>query len=225
MDKNEKDLIRNSLIAMTAAIPYAGGTISFLLDKYVPSEAEKRRNEFILTLANDLEELKGRIGILNLDTQEFHSIFIKLLKASMEEYRNEKLDAFRNLSLHIVLKPQEFNKIDFYTRLVISLVPDEIMILHVFYLLDVKGELQSFDNSKEKRDIYDIISKVYGINKKDAYIKALIIDCMRYRLILASQQTEKKTGREGLFLSDLGKEFLSYIFEPKEGTFNGIKEE
>ena len=58
MDKNEKDLIRNSLIAMTAAIPYAGGTISFLLDKYVPSEAEKRRNEFILTLAKDLEELK-----------------------------------------------------------------------------------------------------------------------------------------------------------------------
>ena len=48
---------------------------------------------------------------------------------------------------------------------------------------------------------------------------------MRYRLILASKQTEKKTGREGLFLSDLGKEFLSYIFEPKEGTFNGIKEE
>lgn len=89
----------------------------------------------------------------------------------------------------------------------------------------MKGELQSFDNSKEKRDIYDIISKVYGINKKDAYIKALIIDCMRYRLILASKQTEKKTGREGLFLSDLGKEFLSYIFEPKEGTFNGIKEE
>ena len=62
--------------------------------------------------------------------------------------------------------------------------------------------------------------KIYGINDRE-YIKALIIDCQRYRLILASKEMQAKKGREGLFLSDLGKDFLTYIFEPKEGEFNG----
>ncbi len=221
-DKNRKDMIRDSLIALTAAIPYVGGTLSFLLDKYIPSEAERKRNDFVLTLANDLEEMKEKIDACNLDTPEFYSIFTKLLKASMEEYRNEKLTAFRNLVLNIVLEPQKFNKIDFFTQLVISLVPDEIMILHIFYLLDVKCELQSLDNNKEKRDIYDVISKVCDISDH-LYIQALLIDCQRYRLILASNQIHKKAGRSGLFLSDLGKDFLSYIFSPKEGEFNEFK--
>lgn len=223
-DKNRKDMIRDSLIALAAAIPYAGGTLSFLLDKYIPSEAERKRNDFIMTLANDLEEMKEKINVFNLDTPEFYSIFTKLLKASMEEYRDEKLTAFRNLALNIVLEPQKFNKMDFFTRLVISLVPDEIMILRIFYLLDVKGELKSFDNNKEKRDIYDIISRVYGINDY-LYIQALITDCQRYRLILGSPQIQKKTGRSGIFLSNLGEDFLSYIFLPKEGEFNEIKEQ
>lgn len=220
--KSKKDMIRDGLIALTSAIPYAGGTLSFLLDKYIPSEAERKRNDFIMTLANDLEEMKEKIDVSNLDTPEFYSIFTKLLKASMEEYRDEKITAFRNLTLNIILEPHKFNKLDFYTQLVISLVPDEIMILHIFYLLDVKGELKSLDNNKEKRDIYDIISRVYGINDY-LYIQALIIDCQRYRLILSSRQIQRKEGRSGLFLSDLGKDFLSYIFLPKEGEFNEIK--
>lgn len=220
-DKNRKDMIRDSLIALTAAIPFVGGTLSFLLDKYIPSEAERKRNDFIMTLANDLEEIKEKIDVSNLETPEFYSIFTKLLKASMEEYRDEKLTAFRNLTLNIVLEPHNFNKIDFFTQLVISLVPDEIMILHIFYLLDVKGELKSFDKNKEKRDIYDIISRVYGINDY-LYLQALMTDCQRYRLLLGSPQIQKKMGRSGLFLSDLGKEFLSYIFLPKEGGLNEI---
>lgn len=221
--EDKKDIIRNSLIALSAAIPYVGGTLSFLLDKYIPSEAEKKRNEFIMSLANDLEEMKEKINVCNLETPEFYSIFTKLLKASMEEYRNEKLTAFRNLAINIVLEPQKFNKVDFFTQLVISLVPDEIMILRVFYLLDVKGELQSFDNNKEERDIFDIILKVYGINDR-LYIQALLTDCQRYRLILASNEIHKKVGRDGLYLSDLGKDFLSYIFLPKDGEYNEFRE-
>lgn len=220
--EDKKDIIRNGIIALTAAIPYAGGTLSFLLDKYIPSEAERRKNEFIMTLAKDLDEMKEKIDVSNLDTPEFYSIFTKLLKAAMEEYREEKVTAFRNLTLNIILEPQKFNKIDFYTRLAISLVPDQIMILRIFYLLDVEGKLKSLDSNKEKRDIYNIISQIYDINDY-SYIQALIIDCQRYRLLLASNQMKKKTGRSGLFLSDLGKDFLSYILLPKEGAFNEIK--
>lgn len=110
---DKKDLIRNSLIALTSTVPYIGGTISFLLDKYIPSEAEKRRNEFIKKIEADLKEIEEKVDDFNLDTPEFYSIFTRLLKESMEEYRSEKITAFRNLTIHIVLEPQEFNKIDF----------------------------------------------------------------------------------------------------------------
>lgn len=219
-DTDKKDLIRNGLIALTSTVPYVGGTLSFLLDKYIPSEAEKRKNAYIKNLEADLQEVKGKVNNFNLETPEFYSIFTKLLKASMEEYRNEKITAYRNLTLRIVLNPQEFNKIDFFAQLVISLVPDEILMLHVFYLLDVKGELQNFDTDKQKRDIYDILLRIYGIDDRE-YIFALIVDCQRYRLILASKAMQAKKRREGLFLSDLGREFLTYIFEPKEGELNG----
>lgn len=219
----EKDIIRNSVIALTAAIPVAGGTISFLLDKYIPSEAERKRNEFIKCLECDIEEIKEKIDISNLDTPEFYSIFNKLLKASMEEYREEKLNAFRNLALNVILEPQKFNKIDFYTRLVISLVPDEIMLLRVLYLLDVKGELKFYDNNPKKRNIFNIISKLYGI-EDHLYIQAMLTNCGRYRLILSNGELNIQFGRAGYFLSDLGKDFLSYVFLPKEGAFDEFKE-
>jgi hypothetical protein len=215
---NHEDLVRNSLIAVSGAIPYVGGSLSFLLDKYIPSEAEKRRNEFLNKLADDLEELKDKVEDFNFSSPEFLNIFTRMLRASIDEYRDEKITAFRNLVINIVISPQKFNELDYYSRLVIKMIPDEIKILRVFYLLDVKNELKSFDINRDKRDIYEIISKVYG-TQDYLYIQALLIECQRYRLILGNEVAQKKygDGREGLYLTEIGKNFLQYIFEPKEG--------
>ena len=52
--------------------------------------AEKKHIALIKNLEADLQEVKGKVNNFNLETPEFYSIFTKLLKASMEEYRNEK---------------------------------------------------------------------------------------------------------------------------------------
>ena len=65
-DADKKDLIRNGLIALTSTVPYVGGTLSFLLDKYIPSEAEKRKNAYIKNLEADLQEVKGKVNSFNL---------------------------------------------------------------------------------------------------------------------------------------------------------------
>ena len=109
------DFIRNSLIALTGTVPYVGGSISFLLDKYIPSEAERKRNEFISKVSDDLEELREKVDAFNFETPEFYSIFTKLLRHAVEEYRDEKINAFRNLTMNIVLEPEEFDKIDFFS--------------------------------------------------------------------------------------------------------------
>ena len=71
----------------------------------------------------------------------------------------------------------------------------------------------------ERRDIYEIISQVYGL-KDRLYIEALLIECQRYRLILGNKSAQEKygNGREGLYLTEIGKHYLKYIFEPKEGS-------
>ena len=196
-DKN--DVIRNSLIALTGAVPYVGGPVSFLLDKYIPSEADRRRNEFINQVSNDLEELKEKVDAFNFESPEFYSIFTKLLRHAVEEYRDEKINAFRNLTMNIVLEPEKFDKIDFFTRLVIELVPDEIVILRTFYLLDVKNELKSFDTDPSKRDIYKIITDLYAVDDR-LYIHALITDLARFRLILANNELKTKFPKNGMFL-------------------------
>ena len=217
-----KDDVRNILIALSSAVPYAGGTISFILDKYIPSEAERRKNEFIMQLSNDLDVLKEKIDIKNFETPEFKSVFVKLLQASIEEHRQEKIVAFRNISLNLLMKTEylSFDKSEFYSRLILILVPDEIKILHTFYLLDVKKVLNHYDDESKPRDIYCIIEKMWGKVDKE-YIKALITDCLRYVLISGSQEQQKVYSREGLFITELGKGFVNFIFNPIEGEFYG----
>ncbi|MBO7564508.1 MAG: hypothetical protein J6T40_06660 [Clostridiales bacterium] len=215
--KKDDDLIRNGLIGISGAIPVAGGSIAFLLDKYVPSRAEQKKKAYIERLAKDIEEIKEKVSIENMDTPEFQSIFARLLHASIDEYREEKLNAFRNLTLNVLVEPKSFNKIDYFSRLVLLMVPDEILILRVFYLLDVKGELSSYDQGP-KRDINMILEKVYGFQDR-LYIQALIINLQIYRLILGNDAAKQKygNGRDGLFLTDFGKSYLRYVFEPEEG--------
>lgn len=215
------DNFRNFLIAATAATPYIGGPLSFLLDKYVPSAAERKRNEFLTQLSFDIQSIENKISIENMNTPEFQSIFIKLLKASFEEYRKEKIVSFRNIIVNILTndQTQNFNEIEFFARLALNLLPDEIKILNVFYQLDSKKTLLDIsDTNENRRDIYCIIEKLWGKNDKE-YIQALIFDCMRYVLISGSVAQKRSHGKDGIFLTPLGEKFVNYIFSPIEGVF------
>ena len=91
------------------------------------------------------------------------------------------------------------------------MVPDQIVLLHVFYRLDVTKEISYLDKG-EHRDIKCILEKLH-IHMPDEYRIALVSDLSIMRLILASIGTQKKKGRSGQFLSELGEDFCHYIFE------------
>ena len=215
------DKIRDALIAMSSLVPVVGGTISFILDKYLPSEAEKKKEAFLLQLSEDIAQIKEEIDVRNLETPEFQAIFTRIMHAVIEEYRQEKIVAFRNITINLISNPNilNFNKADFYSRLVVMLIPDEIKMLYLFYLLDVKNELQELDDNPARRDIYSIAVKVWGCIDKE-YFGALTTNCTRYYLIWSSKAQQKKSSRDGLFLSELGKGFVKYIFEPIEVRLN-----
>ena len=213
---NGKDTIRNIGIASVAAVPLVGGSLAFLLDKYIPEENKRRQNAFILKLSDDIETLKDRIDVKNMETPEFKAIFMKLLSESIFEHREEKIGSFRNILLNVLLEENldHFDKAEFFARLVMDLVPDEIKILNVFYQLDVKNIYMSEDQGG-RRDIYPILMNLFNESNKE-YIQALLTDCMRYNLISGSGWQTKKYGREGIFITELGTQFVQYVFEPSE---------
>ena len=90
IDKNKLDLIRNIFVAGTGMIPVAGGVISFLLDKYLPSAVEERRTYFLNQLENDFQKLPIDIIKKLENNNEFHSIFLKVLNAITYEHKLEK---------------------------------------------------------------------------------------------------------------------------------------
>lgn len=180
---------------------------------------KRRQSEFLLQLSSDIEELQEKINVKNMDTPEFKAIFMKLLSESIYEHRKEKLISFRNILLNVLLEDDiiHFDKVEFFSSLVTDLVPDEIKILNVFYQLDVKKIPISNDNDN-KRDIYLILMDLFHETNKE-YIQALLNDCMRYNLISGSPKQKEKFGREGIFITELGQQFVEYIFSPREVDF------
>lgn len=221
MEKAQEDLTRNLIIAGTAIIPVVGGPLSFLLDKYLPSQLEQKRNLYLKQLSEEIDRLKEKIDIHNFETPEFQSIFMTLLRHAIAEYREEKIDAFKNLTLSVAMDPNCFNKVDFYSRLVIIMIPDEIRIIKFTYALDADPEFQKLDNPAEDRKLAEIISNYWNVEQD--YITSLLMDCMRYGLLTGAKNMEKEKGRGGIFITSMGVDFLTYIGNPEE-NFDGTTE-
>lgn len=202
-----KELSRNITIATSSIIPGIGGVLSLFLDKYLPSTIEKRKEDFLKSLSNDLEQLPREI-INKLSTnEEYHSIILKVFKSITQEEKEIKLIAFRNILINAALCDSHINEREFYIKLLTDLTTDQIKVLHLFYLRDHKKEIE-FTN------VYKYISKHWcGVD--ESYRFALITELIRYGLISGSEKLKKVNG-EGHHLTPFGERFILFIFNPNE---------
>lgn len=202
---NKLDLVRNIFVAGTGMIPVAGGTISVLLDKYLPSAVEKRREKFLNKLENDFKMLPNEI-LAGLEyNQAFYSIFLKVLSVVTYEHETEKINIFRNILINsTVLIEQKFNEVEFFVKLINSLTIDQIRILHLFYLRDNLKKID-FEN------INTFIDTQWNIDK--SYRWSIITELIRDGLISSSIERQRSKG-SGHQLSTFGEDFIKYIFSP-----------
>lgn len=85
MEKEE--FIRNICIAATAAIPVAGGSISVLLDKFLPNKLEERKQKVLTNIQNDLQKIDFTLLQNKFDNEEFYTVFLKILNKSISSHR------------------------------------------------------------------------------------------------------------------------------------------
>ncbi len=208
----KKDLVRNIFVAATGFVPVAGGTLSFLLDKYLPSAIEARKNSFLSKLEDDLEKIPKETIEQIYSNPDYTSIIIKIFRNALEDDRVEKINAFRNIFINATInKDVSFSEQSFYVKLVTDLTVDQIRVLHLFYLRDYKKSI-SFGKGNSVNTYIDENWK--GVD--ESYRFALVTEIMRYGLVTGSQKSQQENNSEGHFLSPLGVRFIEYVFSPVE---------
>ncbi len=211
MRTSKKDHIRNAVVAGANLIPVAGGILGVILDKYLPSELETRKNRLIEDISNDLEEVKEKVSVDWLQSPDFISIFMKAFRGAIEENRHEKIISFRNILINTAIsETDEFDEVTFYIRLVNDLTVDQIRVLHHVY----SGRIEGGFDTKNENNVYREFQNIWPAVDQ-SYLMACITELIRFNLISSSNKLlkEKKTNK-GHVLTGFGERFVKYIFSP-----------
>ncbi len=118
--------IINVFKAAVATVPFAGG-IATLMSDYIPSQRQKRLEEFAQNIANDLEIFKEEVNENYILTDEFSFIFEKCFKGGVENYQKEKIIAFKAILINSLIDfDTTQNEKEYYLNLV-----DNLSLLHI----------------------------------------------------------------------------------------------
>jgi hypothetical protein len=196
--------LRNISVAAVSMIPGLGSPLSMLMDKYIPSYVEYRRNELLTKLAHDLQELNDRITPERLASEEFASVFIKGFRRAMEEHLEEKLEAFRFIILNSAISQRsDFDELTLFLRLVSDLTVDQIRILKL---------LQNDEGiRKGSKGLFLVMREAWPEADPD-YLMACVNELLRGNLVSSNPKDKKRQGQH--LLTGLGKRFIAYISSP-----------
>ncbi len=123
---NAKDHFVNFMKAALATTPFAGG-IATLIDDYIPSTKQKRLEQFVKQLGQDLDALRDRISEDAFLNEEFSFAFEKCFRGVAENYQKEKLEAYRGILLNSAIGSNvEADEAEYYISLV-----DRLSALHL----------------------------------------------------------------------------------------------
>lgn len=193
------DKTKQLIVLGTSAIPYLGGPISILIDKNIPSELEKRRNNLIEKFEKDIEIIKDQIRPGRLESEEYLTILFKVFKNAMEEHEKIKLESFRGI-LQNSAKLEDINdpEIEFFIKLISELTTSHILLFKLIYE-DCFSEGVYYSTS--------------GVIEKELQFFC-INDLKRVNLIFNvkdSIENHWKYGESLYKVTDLGKRFYSFI--------------
>ena len=213
MDK--ESIIRNFVIAASAAIPVVGGATSVILDKYLPNKVEERKNKILENIQNDLENIDFNILKNKLDNEEFYTVFLKVLNRSIANHRIEKLKAFRNILINNILSEEKvYDEVSFFIRLTDELTIDQIRILNFFYNAYFYKDQECMEVIIKNSSSMQKIMKSMWKDIDDDYLTACTTELLRFWLITGSIKSKKNTGIDSYSLSSLGERYVKWIFSP-----------
>lgn len=129
LEKTSKtDVIRNSVIAAIAGIPFVGGTMASLAEDFIPSQKEKKLIAFIAMVSQDVEDIKDKINFYKINTDEFAFVFEKTLKGVIDNWQKEKIDCYRAIFVNALTNNNDIS--DEEQELFIQML-DSLTVRHI----------------------------------------------------------------------------------------------
>lgn len=221
--KTSFDLAHSIAKAGISAIPLIGGSAAEIFAYIITSPLEKRRDEWIESIANKLLELESKIEEFRLSelsrNEEFITTLIYTSQVALRNHQNEKLEALKNIVLNEALLINiEQDKRLMFIKFIDDLTPSHIRLL--LFLNDPKvwainnnieypnwtmGGVATaiefaIDEFKGNRDFYDQLGK-------DLYARGLLISGSFHGTVTGDTILAKHT-------TSLGENFINYISKP-----------
>lgn len=133
-DKSAGDLGQAITKALAASIPAAGGAISVLLDNVLTTPIEKRKQQWLQSLATTVNELVDAVEEITAERlsndEAFVTAALQATQIALRNHQDEKLEALRNAIINSALRsePDEDLQLQFI-RLIDRLTPWHLRLL------------------------------------------------------------------------------------------------
>lgn len=216
------DVVHTSVTAALSAIPFVGGSASVLFSSLIAPPISKRRDEWLIQLAQGLEEVRTIKPEFDIESLQSNEVFITTIlhatQAVIKNHQTEKLTALKNAVLNSAVGIDIDESIQLmFLNLIDTITPWHINILQFFnnprqwcnergFDLEESPGSQSelieyaFPELRGKRTFYDQILKdltsqgLFGINNPN---------------IIMSE-----SGKQSQRTTTFGNQFLAYISAP-----------
>ncbi|MFB5165981.1 hypothetical protein V2P11_09220 [Parageobacillus toebii] len=216
------DIIHTAVKAGISSIPMIGSFASEFYSMVITPPLEKRKNEWLNSLAEKVNELEQKQEILvdNLSKNDlFITAVLQATQIALRNHQKEKLRALRNVVLNTAINTSiEDNKVMMFLQFVDILTVWHLKILMFLnnprkWLVDNKKEFPNlsigspahileaaFPELKNNRNFYDKIIR-------DLYLNGLIN-------IESLHITMSSDGMYASRTTEFGKEFIEFIQSP-----------
>lgn len=222
--KNSKgDYLHTAVKTALSSIPIAGTGIGEFFSMIVSQPVSKRRDEWLIRIKNELEELSEKVNGFDLNNLCNNEMFTTvLMNASQIAIRNHdeiKLEALKNAVLNSAIRVDIDETIQLmYLNYINELTPWHLKILSFF-----ENPIEWYTrNNKNIPNMYSgspahILEDAFSELKNNREFYDLIIKDLYNKGLFSIESIHAMMTQDGVFASrttKFGKEFINYITTP-----------
>ena len=203
--------------------PYLGGSLAEFFSMVIAPPLEKRRDKWLIELYNQLKQIEKQIDGFKLENLQkddnFISILLSATQIAMRTHQEDKLEALKNSVINSTLD----TTVDENFQLIFLNIIDHYTPLHLLILRFIENPKLfrltyqgiNIDDLFSDTDLMHAFEDTFSdLNCNDEYYEQITRDLSSDGLIKSYTMPKREiVGKPRI--SDLGKQFLTFIGSPK----------
>lgn len=130
--KKSEDVVKMISIGLNA-VPVVGGVMAGVAGEVIARRQNKRLEEFIINLADDIKEIEDRLNMDFFKSEEIYDVIEDTFSRVSDTRQKEKIDAYRSIFMSAITSHPKIDEILELNELIYSWQPRHIILLKVLY--------------------------------------------------------------------------------------------